>query len=79
MVVTNSYFTNQARTLASRNKVELGTRKLLSGTCLKSKKMKEIKRTERVVKGIPEKVGSHSNGECRFRNAESRIKWETDQ
>ena len=29
MVVTNSYFTNKAKTLASRNKVELWDRKIL--------------------------------------------------
>ena len=40
MVVTNSYFTNQARTLASRNKVELWDRKILA------KKLLEIKNSE---------------------------------
>jgi restriction system protein len=37
MVVTNSYFTNQARTLASRNKVELWDRKVLSKNLLQVK------------------------------------------
>jgi restriction system protein len=37
MVVTNSYSTNQAKTLASRNKVELWDRKLLVRTLLKIK------------------------------------------
>jgi len=37
MVVTNSYFTNQAKTLASRNKVELWDRKLLVKHLLKIK------------------------------------------
>jgi restriction system protein len=37
MVVTNSYFTNQARTLASRNKVELWDRKILVKNLLKIK------------------------------------------
>jgi len=37
MVVTNNYFTNQARTLASRNKVELWDRKILVKNLLKIK------------------------------------------
>jgi restriction system protein len=37
MVVTNSYFTNQAKTLASRNKVELWDRKILVKNLLKIK------------------------------------------
>jgi restriction system protein len=37
MVVTNSYFTNQAKTLASRNKVELWDRKILVKRLLKIK------------------------------------------
>ena len=37
MVVTNSYFTNQAKTLASRNKVELWDRKILVKNLLKMK------------------------------------------
>lgn len=37
MVVTNSFFTNQAKTLASRNKVELWDRKLLVKHLLKIK------------------------------------------
>jgi restriction system protein len=37
MVVTNSYFTNQAKTLASRNKVELWDRKILVKHLLKIK------------------------------------------
>jgi hypothetical protein len=35
--VTNGYFTNQAKTLASRNKVELWDRKLLVKNFLKIK------------------------------------------
>lgn len=37
MVVTNSYFTNQAKTLASRNKVELWDRKTLVKNLLQIK------------------------------------------
>lgn len=37
MVVTNSHFTSQAKTLASRNKVELWDRKVLVKTLLKIK------------------------------------------
>jgi restriction system protein len=37
MVVTNSYFTNQAKTLASRNKVELWDRKILVKNLLQIK------------------------------------------
>jgi restriction system protein len=37
MVVTNSYFTNQAKTLGSRNKVELWDRKLLVKNLLQIK------------------------------------------
>lgn len=47
MVVTNSYFTNQARTLASRNKVELWDRKILV------KNLLEIKNSENASKLQP--------------------------
>jgi restriction system protein len=40
MVVTNSYFTNQTKTLASRNKVQLWDRKMLV------KNLLEIKNSE---------------------------------
>ena len=49
MVVTNSYFTNQAKTLASRNKVELWDRKLLVKNLLK---IKEDERTKADRKNI---------------------------
>jgi restriction system protein len=53
MVVTNSYFTNQARTLASRNKVELWDKKVLVRNLLKIKEDEENKANRKTGRGHP--------------------------
>ena len=51
MVVTNSYFTNQARTLASRNKVELWDKKVLVRNLLKIKEDERNKANRKSGRG----------------------------
>jgi len=53
MVVTNSYFTNQAKTLASRNKVELWDRKLLVKNLLQVKEDEGNKTNPKSGRGHP--------------------------
>jgi len=53
MVVTNSYFTNQAKTLASRNKVELWDRKLLVKNLLQIKEDEGNKTNQKIGRGHP--------------------------
>jgi restriction system protein len=53
MVVTNSYFTNQARTLASSNKVELWDRKLLVRNLLIIKEDEGNKANRKSGRGHP--------------------------
>ena len=53
MVVTNSYFTNQAKTLASRNKVELWDRKILVKNLLKTKEDEGTKVNRKSGRGRP--------------------------
>jgi restriction system protein len=53
MVVTNRYFTNQAKTLASRNKVELWDRKILVKNLLKIKEDEGTKRNRKSGGGQP--------------------------
>jgi restriction system protein len=53
MVVTNSYFTDQAKTLASRNKVELRDRKLLVKNLLKIKEDEGNKANPKSGRGHP--------------------------
>jgi restriction system protein len=53
MVVTNSYFTNQARTLASRNKVELWDKKALVKNLLKIKEDEGNKVNRKAGRGHP--------------------------
>jgi restriction system protein len=53
MVVTNSYFTNQARTLASRNKVELWDKNILVRNLLKIKEDEGNKANRKSGRGHP--------------------------
>ena len=53
MVVTNRYFTNQAKTLASRNKVELWDRKILVKNLLKTKEDEGTKVNRKSGRGRP--------------------------
>jgi len=53
MVVTNSYFTNQAKTLASRNKVELWDRKILVKNLLQIKEDEGTNANRKSGRGRP--------------------------